>query len=66
MRDRVFAIALARSLAPLQPINGCATEEKVHTVQVTCRDVERTKCQGNKHMSLKAKYLLGQYSTGRN
>lgn len=60
--DRVLAIAFASALAPLQVIAGSAIQEKLQTMQVICRDVERRKCPGDKHVPWKAEYLLGQSS----
>lgn len=50
MCDWVFAISLAPSLAPLQVIGGSATQEKLQTIQVICRDMKRRKCPGDKHV----------------
>lgn len=65
MCDWVFAMALAHNLAPLQVIGGSAMQEKLQTIQVICRDMERRKCPGDKHVPWEAKYLLGQSSAGR-
>lgn len=50
MRDGVFAISLAPSLAPLQVISGSAPQEKLQTIQVICRGMERGKCPGDKRV----------------
>lgn len=62
MCDWVFAIAFAPTLAPLQVIGGSVIQEELQTMQVICRDMERRKCPGDKHVPWKAKYLLGQSS----
>lgn len=60
--DWVLAIAFAPALAPLQVIGGSAIQEKLQTMQVICRDMERKKCPRDKHVPWKAEYLLGQSS----